>query len=84
MKNLCPFSLAAKKEHNLNDLSGGEFNRIVFAGATMSEPRSASDAFTLDEMNTILNSDAFKHWPNYDKDFLWNAYSVDSGLDDRG
>lgn len=69
-----PFCLAEKKRYNLSDLTNHEFEKIVFAGATTCEYRGPSDAFTKEEMETILNSEAFKSFPNYSKDFLWAAY----------
>lgn len=70
-----PFSLAQKKLHNLSDLTNEEFEKIVFAGATMAETRGPSDAFTVKEMQVIINSDSFYFFPQYSKDFLWAAYA---------
>lgn len=70
-----PFSLAEKKRHNLSDLTNEEFEKIVFAGATMTEHRGPSDAFTVEEMQTIINSDSFYFFPQYSKDFLWASYT---------
>lgn len=70
-----PFSLAEKKRHNLSDLTNEEFEKIVFAGATTVEHRGPSDAFTAEEMQTIINSDSFYFFPQYSKDFLWAAYA---------
>lgn len=78
-----PFIEQTLSQYDLSDLSPDEFNKIVFAGATVLEMRSPSDAFSLDEMEMIMGSDAYEYWPNHDKDFLWNAYAVQSGLDDR-
>jgi len=70
-----PFSLAEKKRHNLSNLTNKDFEKIVFAGATTVEHRESSDAFTIEEMQTIINSDSFCFFPQYSKDFLWAAYS---------
>ena len=78
-----PFSLAEKKRHNLSDLTNEEFEKIIFAGASTVEHRGPSDAFTLEEMIQILNSEAFKSWPNRSKDWIWQTYATESGLDDR-
>jgi hypothetical protein len=78
-----PFSAQKKKQFNLSDLTSDEFDAIIFAGATTVEHRGPSDAFTLEEMSQILGSEAFKSWPNRSKDWLWQTYAVESGLDDR-
>ena len=83
MKKLIPSCVSEKRFHVLSDLTESEFNKIVFAGALLSEYRSPSDAFTLEEMRVILESKAYKGWSNHSKDFLWNSYAVNSGLDDR-
>lgn len=70
---LNPQCIAEKAKYDLRDLTGEDFNRIVFAGASDSEMRSPSDAFTLDEMEIIHSSEARKHWSTIDKDFLWFA-----------
>lgn len=38
-------------------------------------PSRFHDAFTAEEMQTIINSDSFYFFPQYSKDFLWAAYA---------
>lgn len=73
MRQLLAPCVAEKAKHQLTDLTPVEFNRIVFAEASCSDFRSACDAFTLDEMLAIAESDAFKSWLPHDRDFLWNG-----------
>ncbi len=71
MNLLC---LAEKEKHDLSDLSNSEFEKIVFAGAGMSEHRGPSDAFSFEEMVVIVMSEAYSYFSRANQDFLWAAY----------
>ena len=66
--------IAEKAKYDLTDLTDREFERIVFADAGTRELRGISDAFTAAEVQTILESDLFVLWSDYNQDWLRTWY----------
>lgn len=62
-----------KARYDLRNLEETEVYRIVFAGASVSEFRGISDAFTVDELLIIANSDSYSAFPQSLKDWIWQG-----------
>jgi hypothetical protein len=50
-----------------------EIEKKIFAGASLSEPRGFSDAFTDDEILELINDENYYDWSESFRDWLWSS-----------
>ena len=65
---------------NLQDCTQRELESKIFEGASVSEFRSPSDAFTIDEMVAIVEGPAFEYFDSTFRFWMYNA--IEAALED--